>query len=110
MANALSQIRKLEDERSKLLEGAKEEALGRAREAISELRELGFEYQLVRGDGRRGGGRAANGRGQVRQAPCPICDFETRPPHDARKHRGQGDRKRAFTEKQLAEMGMERVS
>ncbi len=111
MADSLARIRKLEEERSRLLEDAKEEALGRARAAIAELRELGFEYQLARAaKGGRGGRSAANGRGAVREAPCPICGFQTQPPHDARKHRGQGDRKRAFTPKQLEEMGLERVS
>lgn len=37
--------------------------------------------------------------------PCPICEFKTVPPHDARRHRGQKD-KRPFTIEELHEMGM----
>ena len=44
---ALQQIKKLDEERTKLLESAKAAALARAEEAINELTALGFDYELV---------------------------------------------------------------
>ena len=43
----LQQIKKLDEERAKLLESAKSDALARAKEAINELTALGFDYELV---------------------------------------------------------------
>ena len=43
----LQQLKKLDEERTKLLEGAKADALARAEEAINELTALGFDYELV---------------------------------------------------------------
>lgn len=48
--STLDQIRKLEEQKNQLLNQAKQEALNKANDAIKELRELGFEYQLVQGD------------------------------------------------------------
>lgn len=42
--------------------------------------------------------------------PCPICNFVTAPAHDARKHRGQGDKKKPFTPKELEELKMSKVA
>jgi hypothetical protein len=39
---------------------------------------------------------------------CPICQFKTVPPHDARRHRGQKE-KLPFSVKELEAMGMEKV-
>jgi hypothetical protein len=39
---------------------------------------------------------------------CPICEFKTVPPHDARRHRGQKE-KRPFTAEELEAMGMEKA-
>ena len=39
----LQQLKKLDEERTKLLEGAKADALARAEEAINELTALGFD-------------------------------------------------------------------
>lgn len=51
MANAvLEKIRKLEEEKEKLLDQAKGEALSKAQDAIDELRELGFHFELVERD------------------------------------------------------------
>ena len=43
----LQQIKKLDEERAKILEGAKNDALARAQEAINELTALGFDYEIV---------------------------------------------------------------
>jgi len=48
MANtALEQIKKLDDQRNKLLDQAKNEALTRAQEAIEDLNALGLSYVVV---------------------------------------------------------------
>lgn len=41
---------------------------------------------------------------------CPICTFVTAPVHDARKHRGQGKKKHAFTTEELKELGLTKVA
>lgn len=48
--SVMEQIRKLDEEKAKLLNQAKEDALRRAEEAVQELRELGFNYRLVETD------------------------------------------------------------
>lgn len=48
--SVLDQIRKLEEQKSQLLQAAKQEALQKANQAIKELQELGYEYRLVAGD------------------------------------------------------------
>ncbi len=49
--SVLEEIRKLEEQKAKLLEGAKIEALNAAKAAIGTLAELGFNYTLVQGEG-----------------------------------------------------------
>ena len=49
--SVLEEIRKLDEQKAKLLEGAKIEALNAAKAAISTLAELGFNYTLVQGEG-----------------------------------------------------------
>lgn len=53
--------------------------------------------------GERKGTRTANP-----DRACPICEFKTVPPHDARRHRGQTD-KRPFTAEELDAMGMKKA-
>jgi hypothetical protein len=50
------------------------------------------------------GRKTFKGRGTPKRT-CPVCGFATTPSHDARKHRGQGNKKRPFTSKQLKEFG-----
>ncbi len=47
--SVLEKLKALDEERSKLLEGAKAETLEKAQKAVEELNELGFHYQLVEG-------------------------------------------------------------
>lgn len=47
----LEELRKLDEQRAKLLEGAKTEALQKAEAAVAELNQLGFNYRLVSGSG-----------------------------------------------------------
>ena len=104
MANtALDQIKKLDDQRNKLLDQARNEALARASEAVDDLNALGFSYTII-----DSGSRTRGARKSVREkkdAPCPICNFKTNPPHDGRRHRSQGNKKQAFTNQELAVLG-----
>lgn len=110
----LDRIRQLDEERGRIMGMAKEEALGRANEAIRALNDLGFNYRLSEGaPNRRSTDRAQGSRKGTRQVnaerPCPICGFRTDPPHDARAHRAQGNKKRAFTADELSAKGMRKV-
>ena len=105
--NALDQIKKLDDQKNKLREQAKQECLVRAHSAIAELNSLGFAYTLIE---RSAAGRG--GKGSMRQkkdAPCPICRFKTHPVHDGRRHRSQGNKKQPFTNQELGELGYAKV-
>jgi hypothetical protein len=106
---ALQQIKKLDEERAKLLESAKADALARAEEAINELIALGFDYELA-----EPARETARKTKTTRKAPapnhhpkgtCPICEYATKPPHDKRSHKSQ-QKKRPFTDKELAERRM----
>lgn len=48
--SVLDEIRKLDEQKAKLLQGAKEEALAQAHAAIATLGEIGFSYRLIEGD------------------------------------------------------------
>ncbi|MDP1732475.1 MAG: hypothetical protein Q8L54_15140, partial [Devosia sp.] len=45
----LDKIRKLDEEKAKLMSEAKAQALQNAQAAVAELNELGFNYRLVEG-------------------------------------------------------------
>src|SRR5262245_44850462 len=104
--SAAQRIHQLDAERTTLLGTTTTEALARANQAVADLVALGFSYSIVNGAGR---GRPRKAIMKTRRAKsaaaCPICEFRTSPPHDARKHRfSQGKRKRPFTSKELSEM------
>jgi hypothetical protein len=105
----LQQIKKLDEERKKLLESAKADALARAEEAINELTALGFDYELVepaRETARKTRtARKASAPDHHPKGTCPICEYATKPPHDKRSHKSQ-QKKRPFTEKELSERRM----
>lgn len=48
--SVLDEIRKLDEQKKQLLQSAKSEALKKAKQAIDELNELGFNYELVERD------------------------------------------------------------
>lgn len=106
-STALDQIKKLDEQRHKLLDNAKTEALSRVEEALEELNALGFSYALRDETGRGRGGR--RGIRQKNDGPCPICNFKTNPAHDGRRHRAQGGRKQAFSNSELSAMGFSKV-
>lgn len=110
-------LKALNEERDKLLEAAKTEALEQAEKAIAELNELGFHYSLVEGPvraPRKTGTEAPKPqtrdapKPQTRDAPCPICKFKTDPHHDGRAHRSQKTKK-PFTVAELAKLGLTKV-
>jgi hypothetical protein len=97
----LDQLKALDEQRAKLLEGAKNAALEKAKEAIEELNALGFRYRLAEGPALARVLRAKT------ESETP-CNFRTKPPHDRRSHRNQ-ERKKPFTAKELEERGLVRV-
>ena len=105
----LQQLKKLDEERTKLLEGAKADALARAEEAINELTALGFDYELVepaRATARKPrNARKASTPDHHPRGMCPICGCATNPPHDKRSHKSQ-TKKKPFTDAELAAKGM----
>ena len=109
---ALQQLKKLDEERGKLLESAKADALARAEEAINELTALGFDYELVepaRGTARKTKtARKASAPDHHPRETCPICEYATKPPHDKRSHRSQ-QKKRPFTADELNQRSLVRV-
>jgi len=102
--NPIQRLKQLDHERAQLISSAKKEALEKATAAVGELNALGFDYRLV--DGVRMAPRVARRARQTKDAPCPVCKFKTSPPHDARKHRGQGKRKKPFTSAEMHELGL----
>jgi hypothetical protein len=104
--NTVHRIKQLDQERSTLVATAKKEALTKAQAAVSDLNAMGFSYHLV--EQRRPITRKSTR--QPKDTPCPVCKFKTAPRHDARKHRGQGKRKRPFTSEELKGFGLRRAS
>jgi hypothetical protein len=103
--NALERIKKLDEERAKLLEEATTEARRRADEAIADLNALGHSFRLVEGNdaaGKKGAGKTGITRKRDPNKPCDTCGFVTDPPHDSRAHRAQSTKK-PFTAKELEE-------
>ena len=109
---ALQQIKKLDEERTKLLESAKADALARAEEAINELTALGFDYELVEPAKETARKTRAVRKGMVPdhhpKGTCPICEYATKPPHDKRSHKSQ-QKKRPFTADELNQRSLVRV-
>jgi len=115
--STVEQIQELDAQREQILTEAKTNALERAEEAVSELNALGFHYYIgeteknIRSSMKMKAKRVANKSARHKPSTeklCPICDFQTDPPHDRRSHRTQ-TRKRAFTDKELEAWGMARL-
>lgn len=102
----LEQLKKLEEQRATLLEGAKKEALAKAEAAVADLNAIGFDYRLVEGDEEPEAKKKIITRHRDPNEPCSVCGYCTNPPHDARKHRSQGAAKKPFTDRQLAELSL----
>lgn len=117
--SVLEKLKKLEAEAKDLRATAKKEAMAAVKAALADLNSLGFSYQLVEGGGgdiptpfakKRGpkAGKTGIKRHKDPNKACDVCGYVTDPPHDARKHRGQGDAKKAFTAKELEELGLKK--
>ena len=113
--SVLEKLKALDEQRAKLLEGAKAEALDKAQKAVAELNELGFDYSLVEGyrapalrAPRKERSEAEAPKRQARDLPCPICEFKTNPHHDGRAHRSQ-KAKKPFTVEELMERSLTKV-
>ena len=108
----LQQLKKLDEERTKLLEGAKADALARAEEAIKELTALGFDYELAEPARETARNTRTVRKGLVPdhhpKGTCPICEYATKPPHDKRSHKSQ-QKKRPFTADELHQRSLVRV-
>ena len=105
----LAKIKKLDEERSKLLSEAKDVALATATAAVDDLNSLGFQYRLMEGAARAVTGEGSRkGTRTVRDEPCPICKFKTAPIHDRRSHRTQ-EPKAPFTAAELAAKGLKKL-
>jgi hypothetical protein len=110
--SAIQRIHELDEERARIFDQAKEEALDKANQAVAELKALGLNYALVNGDAGAKSAKAVEepvrSKGSVKDGPCPVCEFRTSPPHDARSHRSQ-KKKKAFTAAELTEKGLTKV-
>jgi hypothetical protein len=100
--SAIERIRELDAERANLFEQAKEEALKKATDAITDLIALGLDYQLISGAAKPAKSGPTEILGTTKDAPCPICEFLTIPPHDRRTHRNQ-KKKAPFSAAELKE-------
>lgn len=101
---AIARFKQLQEQMEAASKEVVAEALGRAEDAIETLNALGQRYRLV-----RVGATGRSTRQTNPDRPCPVCEFKTDPPHDARRHRGQGKNKKAFTASQLAELGLRKA-
>jgi hypothetical protein len=106
--SAIERIKELDAERARLFEQAKEEALLKATEAITDLIALGLDYQLTSSAAKPAKSGTEKILGTAKDVPCPICKFLTIPPHDRRSHRNQ-KKKVPFSAAELEEKGLVKV-
>jgi hypothetical protein len=110
--STIDEIKELKAQIQSKREAAATEALKKAREGVTVLRELEIDDDtILKGLGFRGrtpkalNASKANARTGLSDEPCSICDFQTDPPHDGRSHRSQ-TKKKPFTEEELEEKGL----
>jgi hypothetical protein len=106
--SAIQRIKDLDAERAGIFEQAKEEALEKAKAALAELNALGLNYTLSSGAGKAAKAGSGKGKRAIKAAACPICEFQTTPPHDGRTHRNQ-KKKGPFSAAELKEKGLIKV-
>jgi hypothetical protein len=100
--SVLEQLKKLDEQRQKLLDGAKQEALAKAEAAVVELNAIGFSYRLVEGSGAGKKGKGTRNTDPSKKH-CNVCDMAG---HDGRAHRSQGKNKKKFTAAELKELDL----
>ena len=103
--SAIQRIKELEAERASIFDQAKEEALAKAKAAVSELNALGLNYVLSSSAEKPFKSGQGKGKRTIKAAACPICEFQTMPPHDGRTHRNQ-KKKAPFSAAELKEKGL----
>lgn len=91
----LERRKKLQEQIEEVDERITEQKKGRISELVAELKELGYNV-----DNRKK--RSASDR-DPSSVTCQICKITG---HDARSHRGQGDKKRPFTKEELRDKGL----
>jgi hypothetical protein len=106
--SVIQRIKDLDAERASIFEHAKAEALEKAKVAVAELNGLGFNYTLTNGTGKLAKAGPGIGKRTIKAAACPICEFQTTPPHDGRTHRSQ-KKKGPFSAAELKEKGLVKV-
>jgi hypothetical protein len=106
--SAIQRIKDLDAERASIFDQAKEEALEKAKAAVAELNALGLNYTLSNAAGKQAKASSAKGKRTIKAAACPICEFQTTPPHDGRTHRNQ-KKKGPFSAAELKEKGLVKV-
>ena len=104
----IDELKLLDKRRGELMGQLRGSAEGDLRKALKDFNDLGvgvtYELRAAGRGGSRRGTRSVNAN-----RPCPICGFRTVPPHDARAHRAQGDKKKAFTAEELSAKGMQKA-
>jgi hypothetical protein len=106
--SAIQRIKDLDAERASIFEHAKAEALEKAKAAVAELNGLGLNYTQTNGAGKQAKAGLGKGKRTIKAAACPICEFQTTPPHDGRTHRNQ-KKKSPFSAAELKEKGLVKV-
>jgi hypothetical protein len=71
------------------------------------LNALGLNYILSNGAG-KSAKTGSKGQRTIKAEVCPICEFQTAPPHDGRTHRSQ-KKKAAFSAAELKKKGLVKV-
>jgi hypothetical protein len=79
LTETLDKLKKLDDERAKLLESSKSALLNSISDNLAALSDLGFHYELVASGGRRS--RSARSSDKPSGRVCSICG---QPGHNSR--------------------------
>src|SRR3984893_10575333 len=103
--SAIQRIKDLDTERASIFDQAKGEALEKAKAAVAVLNALGLNYTLSNGARKQAQAGSGKGKGPIKAAACPICEFQTSPPHDGRTHRNQ-KKKAPLSAAELKEKGL----
>lgn len=99
--STIDKFRELQQHAEDARLAARDEILLKAKKILTELKQLGFTYQLIE---HKGGKRVGA------MSFCPVCRFETIPQHDGRTHRFQGDEKKPLTRYELRKLGFQKVA
>jgi hypothetical protein len=109
--SAHDELKQLEKRREELRAQLRSDAEAGLRQSLVDFNNLNFGVTYELREARRGRGQGSRrGTRQVNaERACPICGFRTIPPHDARAHRSQGDKKKAFSAEELSAKGLQKA-